>query len=70
MKTFKKTFSFFNAWINQLFDWQVNTTFEEFATIVSDDKRSHTLDGGNVKLTYNALIEKVNKQRHLLNKRC
>ena len=38
---------------------QVNTTFEEFATVVSDDKRSHTLDGGNVKLTYNALLEKV-----------
>nr|CAG4642508.1 EOG090X064W [Evadne anonyx] len=41
------------------FDVDVNTTFEEFATIVSDDKRSHTLDGGNVKLTYNALIEKA-----------
>jgi len=41
------------------FEVDVNTTFEEFATIVSDDKRSHTLDGGNVKLTYNALIEKA-----------
>merc|ERR1712071_438179 len=41
------------------FEVDVNTTFEEFATIVSDDKRSHTLDGGNVKLTYNALLEKA-----------
>merc|ERR1712071_415552 len=41
------------------FEVDVNTTFEEFATVVSDDKRSHTLDGGNVKLTYNALLEKA-----------
>merc|ERR1712071_684332 len=41
------------------FEVDVNTTFEEFATVVSDDKRSHTLDGCNVKLTYNALVEKA-----------
>lgn len=35
------------------------TTFEEFATIVCEDRRSATLDAGNVKLTYNAFLEKV-----------
>lgn len=38
---------------------QVTTTFEEFATVVCEDRRSATLDAGNVKLTYNALLEKV-----------
>lgn len=38
---------------------QVSTTFEEFATVVCEDRRSATLDAGNVKLTYNALLEKV-----------
>jgi len=41
------------------FDVQVKTTFMEFATIVCDDARSATLDAGNVKLTYNALMEKA-----------
>merc|ERR1712141_574401 len=36
-----------------------NTTFEEFATLVCDDNRSATLDAGNVKLTYNSLLEKA-----------
>lgn len=36
-----------------------STTFEEFATIVCEDKRSATLDAGNVKLTYNSLLEKA-----------
>ncbi|KAG1682612.1 Sterol regulatory element-binding protein cleavage-activating protein [Nymphon striatum] len=38
---------------------EVNTTFEEFATVVSEDKKSATLDAGNVKLTYNSLLEKA-----------
>lgn len=42
---------------------QINTTFEEFATLVCEDKRSQALDGGNVKLTYNALLEKVRSHR-------
>lgn len=42
---------------------QVVTTFEEFATVVCEDRRSATLDAGNVKLTYNALLEKVCKLR-------
>ena len=36
-----------------------NTTFEDFATLVCDDNRSATLDAGNVKLTYNSLLEKA-----------
>ncbi|GAB0089817.1 pre-mRNA-processing factor 40 homolog A [Sergentomyia squamirostris] len=45
---------------------QAGTTFEDFATVVCEDKRSATLDAGNVKLTYNSLLEKaeaVEKER-------
>ena len=35
------------------------TTFEQFATVVCEDPRSATLDAGNVKLTYNSLLEKA-----------
>ena len=38
---------------------EASTTFEAFATIVCEDKRSATLDAGNVKLTYNSLLEKA-----------
>merc|ERR1712173_196030 len=31
----------------------------DFATVVCEDKRSASLDAGNVKLTYNALLEKA-----------
>ena len=41
------------------FDVIAGTGFEEFATVVCDDKRSATLDAGNVKLTYNSLLEKA-----------
>merc|ERR1712038_813502 len=41
------------------YDVQSVTSFEEFATIVCEDKRSATLDAGNVKLTYNSLLEKA-----------
>ncbi len=41
------------------FDMSADTTFESFATVVCEDKRSSTLDAGNVKLTYNALLEKA-----------
>jgi len=41
------------------FDMSAATGFEEFATIVCEDKRSASLDAGNVKLTYNALLEKA-----------
>lgn len=38
---------------------QEGTTFEQFATIVCEDKRAATLDAGNVKLTFNSLLEKA-----------
>ncbi|KAH8285817.1 hypothetical protein KR018_009491 [Drosophila ironensis] len=38
---------------------QAKTTFEDFATVVCEDKRSASLDAGNVKLTYNSLLEKA-----------
>lgn len=38
---------------------KANTTFEEFATVVCEDKRSASLDAGNVKLTYNSMLEKA-----------
>lgn len=41
------------------FDVETSTSFEDFATVVCEDKRSATLDAGNVKLTYNALLEKA-----------
>ncbi|CAH0771100.1 unnamed protein product [Bemisia tabaci] len=41
------------------FEVETNTSFEEFATVVCEDQRSATLDAGNVKLTYNALLEKA-----------
>jgi len=40
---------------------QVATEFEEFATIVCEDKRAATLDAGNVKLTFNSFVEKVSR---------
>lgn len=41
------------------FDVTINTSFEDFATVVCEDSKSATLDAGNVKLTYNSLLEKV-----------
>merc|ERR1712055_914842 len=41
------------------FEMSSATSFEEFATVVCEDKRSASLDAGNVKLTYNALLEKA-----------
>lgn len=41
------------------FTVKASTTFEDFATVVCEDKRSATLDAGNVKLTYNSLLEKA-----------
>ncbi|KAL4222390.1 PRP40 pre-mRNA processing factor 40 [Mactra antiquata] len=38
---------------------EVNTTFEEFSNMIADDKRANSLDTGNIKLTYNSLIEKA-----------
>lgn len=41
------------------FELTVSTSFEDFATVVCEDSKSATLDAGNVKLTYNSLLEKV-----------
>ena len=41
------------------YEMSTSTTFEDFATVVCEDKRSTSLDAGNVKLTYNALLEKA-----------
>lgn len=37
------------------FSVEVNTTFEDFAHIISFDKRAATLDAGNIKLTFNSV---------------
>ncbi len=34
---------------------ELNTSFEEFATTISTDKRATTLDAGNIKLTFNSV---------------
>merc|ERR1712051_687764 len=41
------------------YDLKASTSFEEFATMICEDNRSATLDAGNVKLTYNSLLEKA-----------
>ncbi|XP_045494619.1 pre-mRNA-processing factor 40 homolog A isoform X1 [Colias croceus] len=41
------------------FEVKTDTTFEEFATVVCEDSKSASLDAGNVKLTYNSLLEKA-----------
>ncbi|XP_017004136.1 pre-mRNA-processing factor 40 homolog A isoform X1 [Drosophila takahashii] len=43
----------------KVFVVQAKTSFEDFATVVCEDKRSASLDAGNVKLTYNSLLEKA-----------
>lgn len=46
------------------FEVRPDTSFEEFATVVCEDSKSASLDAGNVKLTYNSLLEKVMAQIH------
>ncbi|KAL0880713.1 hypothetical protein ABMA27_001928 [Loxostege sticticalis] len=41
------------------FEVRPDTSFEEFATVVCEDSKSASLDAGNVKLTYNSLLEKA-----------
>ncbi|KAM7138873.1 LOW QUALITY PROTEIN: pre-mRNA-processing factor 40 homolog B [Macrochelys suwanniensis] len=41
------------------FGVEVTTTFEDFAHVISFDKRAATLDAGNIKLTFNSLLEKA-----------
>jgi len=34
---------------------EVNTTFEDFGSVISSDKRATTLDAGNIKLAFNSV---------------
>ncbi|KAJ8982596.1 hypothetical protein NQ317_005068 [Molorchus minor] len=45
------------------FEVKVVTTFDTFATVICEDKRSATLDAGNVKLTFNSLPKSKEKER-------
>lgn len=38
---------------------EVNTSFEDFGSVISSDKRATTLDAGNIKLAFNSLLEKA-----------
>ncbi|XP_059148733.1 pre-mRNA-processing factor 40 homolog B-like isoform X2 [Physella acuta] len=38
---------------------EISTTYESFSTTILSDKRSANLDSGNIKLTYNSLLEKA-----------
>ncbi|XP_061579608.1 pre-mRNA-processing factor 40 homolog A isoform X2 [Cololabis saira] len=38
---------------------EVNTTFDDFGSVISSDKRATTLDTGNIKLAFNSLLEKA-----------
>ncbi|PVD30955.1 hypothetical protein C0Q70_10231, partial [Pomacea canaliculata] len=38
---------------------EVSTTYEDFSAVIMSDKRATNLDSGNIKLTYNSLIEKA-----------
>ncbi|KAJ8939504.1 hypothetical protein NQ314_011119 [Rhamnusium bicolor] len=46
----------------KIFEVKVDTTFDQFATVICEDKRSATLDAGNVKLTFNSFLEKETKR--------
>lgn len=37
------------------FSVEMNTSFEDFADLISKDKRALTLDAGNIKLTFNSV---------------
>lgn len=37
---------------------EVNTTFEDFVTVISSTKRATTLDAGNIKLAFNSVSVK------------
>lgn len=41
------------------FEVKVDTSFDQFATVICEDKRSANLDAGNVKLTFNLYVDKV-----------
>ncbi|KAM4626300.1 pre-mRNA-processing factor 40 homolog A isoform 2-T2 [Discoglossus pictus] len=38
---------------------ELSTSFEDFVTVISSTKRATTLDAGNIKLSFNSLLEKA-----------
>lgn len=38
---------------------EVNTSFEDFVTVISSTKRATTLDAGNIKLAFNSVSLKI-----------
>jgi len=38
---------------------EISTTYESFSSTILSDRRSNNLDSGNIKLTYNSLLEKA-----------
>ncbi|RWS07291.1 pre-mRNA-processing factor 40 A-like protein [Dinothrombium tinctorium] len=44
------------------FELTTRTTYEDFATVLSEDDRSATLDAGNVKMVYERLMEKAREK--------
>ncbi|XP_013917312.1 PREDICTED: pre-mRNA-processing factor 40 homolog B [Thamnophis sirtalis] len=45
------------------FSVEINTTFEDFAHVISFDKRAATLDAGNIKLTFNSKLKKGKERK-------
>ncbi|XP_053554281.1 pre-mRNA-processing factor 40 homolog A [Bombina bombina] len=41
------------------FNVELSTTFEDFVMVISSTKRATTLDAGNIKLSFNSLLEKA-----------
>ncbi|RWS25820.1 pre-mRNA-processing factor 40 A-like protein [Leptotrombidium deliense] len=49
------------------FEVSTSTTYEDFATVLSEDDRSATLDAGNVKMVYERLLDRaLEKEREKL----
>lgn len=38
---------------------EVNTSFEDFVTVISSTKRATTLDAGNIKLAFNSVSSNI-----------
>lgn len=41
---------------------EVNTSFEDFVTVISSTKRATTLDAGNIKLAFNSVSSDVRER--------
>lgn len=49
------TFCFWNSRQDKGFLVEVNTSFDDFGSVISSDKRATTLDAGNIKLAFNSV---------------